>query len=88
VKTTLEGKRFQDAEDISGKVKVEINAVPLEIFADYFQKLLNDSTNVFKLKKITLNRNNRTLSPCIFLPFSHQPGNFVARLATRNTNSS
>jgi hypothetical protein len=51
VKTALEGKRFQDAENVNGKVKVEINAVPLETFADCFQKLLNDSTNIFKLKE-------------------------------------
>jgi hypothetical protein len=48
-KTTLKGKRFQDAEDIKKNVMTELNTVPLEAFADSFQKLfLNDSTNVFK----------------------------------------
>jgi hypothetical protein len=39
MKTALEGKRFQDAEDVKKNVKVEINAVPSEAFADCFQKL-------------------------------------------------
>jgi hypothetical protein len=38
VKTALEGKRFQDVEDIKKNVTVELNAVPLEAFADCFQK--------------------------------------------------
>jgi hypothetical protein len=40
VKTALKGKRFQDAEDIEKNVMAELNAVPLEVFADRFQKLL------------------------------------------------
>jgi hypothetical protein len=49
VKTTLKGKRFQDAEGIKKNVTTELNTVPLKAFADSFLKLfLNDSTNVFK----------------------------------------
>jgi hypothetical protein len=39
VKTALQGKRFQDGEDIKKNVMAELNAVPLEAFADCFQKL-------------------------------------------------
>jgi hypothetical protein len=38
VKTALERKRFQDVEDIKENVTAELNAVPLEAFADCFQK--------------------------------------------------
>jgi hypothetical protein len=38
VKTALKGKRFQDVEDIKKNEKAELNAVPLEAFADSFQK--------------------------------------------------
>jgi hypothetical protein len=38
VKTALKGKRFQDVEDIKKNVTAELNAVPLEAFAGYFQK--------------------------------------------------
>jgi hypothetical protein len=56
VKTTLKGKRFQDAEAIKKNVTTELNTVPLEVLADFFQKLfLNDSTYVFKQAEITLN---------------------------------
>jgi histone-lysine N-methyltransferase SETMAR len=48
VKTALEGKRFQDVEDIKKNLMAELNAVPLEALADCFQALLNDATNVFK----------------------------------------
>jgi hypothetical protein len=40
VKLALKGKRFQDVEDITKNVKTELNAVPLEDFADCFQKLV------------------------------------------------
>jgi hypothetical protein len=39
VKTALKGKRFQDVEDIKNSVTAELNALPLEAFADCFQKL-------------------------------------------------
>jgi hypothetical protein len=39
VKTALKGKRFQDAEDIKKNVTAELNALPLEAPADYFQNL-------------------------------------------------
>jgi hypothetical protein len=39
VKTALNGKRFQDVEDIKKSVTAEVNAIPLEAFADCFQKL-------------------------------------------------
>jgi hypothetical protein len=39
VKTSLKGKRFQDAENIKKKVKAELNTVPLEAFVDCFQKV-------------------------------------------------
>jgi hypothetical protein len=39
VKTALKVKRFQDAEDIKKIVTAEPNAVPLEAFAECFQKL-------------------------------------------------
>jgi hypothetical protein len=38
-KTGHKGKRFQDVEDIEKNVTAEQNAVPLEAFADCFQKL-------------------------------------------------
>jgi hypothetical protein len=34
VKTVLKGKRFQDVEDIKKNVTAELNAAPLETFAD------------------------------------------------------
>jgi hypothetical protein len=40
VKTAFKGKRFQDVEDIKRNVMAELNAVPLEAFADCFQKLV------------------------------------------------
>jgi hypothetical protein len=39
VKTAFQEKRFQDAEDVMKIVTAELNAVPLEAFADCFQKL-------------------------------------------------
>jgi hypothetical protein len=39
VKTALDGKKFQDVEDIKKNVTAEINAFPLEASADCFQKL-------------------------------------------------
>jgi hypothetical protein len=38
VKTSLKGKRFQGVEDIMKNGAAELNAVPLEAFADCFQK--------------------------------------------------
>jgi hypothetical protein len=38
VKTAPKGKRFQDVENIKENVTAELNAVPLEAFADCFQK--------------------------------------------------
>jgi hypothetical protein len=38
VKTAIKGKRFQDVEDIKKNMTAELNAVPLEAFADCFQK--------------------------------------------------
>jgi hypothetical protein len=35
----LKGKTFQDVEDIEKNVTAELNAVPLEVFAYYFQNL-------------------------------------------------
>jgi hypothetical protein len=56
VKTAFKGKGFQDAEDIKKIVMADLNAVPLEAFADYFQKnFLYNSTNVFKLGENTFN---------------------------------
>jgi hypothetical protein len=40
VKTALEGNWFQDAEDIKKNVMANLSTVPLEAFADCFQKLL------------------------------------------------
>jgi hypothetical protein len=40
VKTALKGKRFQNVEGIKKNLAAELNAVPLEAFADCFQKLL------------------------------------------------
>jgi hypothetical protein len=39
VKTALKIKRCQDVEDIKRNVTAELKAVPLETFADCFQKL-------------------------------------------------
>jgi histone-lysine N-methyltransferase SETMAR len=38
MKTVLKGKMFQDVEDIKKNVTAELNAVPLEAFANSFQK--------------------------------------------------
>jgi hypothetical protein len=38
MKTALKGQRCQDVEDIKKNMTVELNAVPLEAFADCFQK--------------------------------------------------
>jgi hypothetical protein len=46
VKTALEGKRFQDVEDIKSNVRGQINAVPLKDLLTLFKILLVDSTNV------------------------------------------
>jgi hypothetical protein len=43
VKTVLEGKRFQNAEDIRKNMTAEMKAVPLEAFAYSFQKLFKPS---------------------------------------------
>jgi hypothetical protein len=56
VKTVLKGKWLQDVEDIKKTVTEELNALSLDVCAA-FRKVLNDSTNVFKLAEITLNRN-------------------------------
>jgi hypothetical protein len=47
-KTALKGKRFQNVEDSKKNIMAELNAVPLEAFADCFKKPLNDTTNLFK----------------------------------------
>jgi hypothetical protein len=39
VKTALKGKKFQDVEDIKKNMMSKLNIVPLEAFADSFQKL-------------------------------------------------
>jgi hypothetical protein len=58
VKTALKGKMFQDAVDTKKNVMAEMNVVPLEGFADCFQKLCSDSTNVLrKQAEINVNRN-------------------------------
>jgi hypothetical protein len=49
VRTTLKGKRSQDVEDIKKNVTVELNAVPLEAFADCFR-------NFLKMQQISSNR--------------------------------
>jgi hypothetical protein len=50
MKTAFKGNRFQHAED-KKTVMAELNAAPLEAFADYFQKLFkqfNKCTQVGK----------------------------------------
>jgi hypothetical protein len=49
VKTALKGKRFQDLEDIKKNVTAEVSAVPLEAFADCFQKLLERCNKYFQV---------------------------------------
>jgi hypothetical protein len=39
VTTALKAKRFQDVEDIKKHLMAELNALPLEAFADCFQNL-------------------------------------------------
>jgi hypothetical protein len=39
LKTAFKGKRFHDVEDIKKNLTAELNAVPLEAFADCFQQL-------------------------------------------------
>lgn len=36
MKTTLEGKRFEDGEDIKKNVTTQLNTVPLEAFAEFW----------------------------------------------------
>jgi hypothetical protein len=57
-------------------VTAELNAVPMEAFADCFKKIGNDVTIVFKEAKITLNRKNNEF----LFSFSHQSGNFIITL--------
>jgi hypothetical protein len=40
MKTTLNGKRFQDAEHVKKSMTAELNAVPFDAFADCFQNRL------------------------------------------------
>jgi hypothetical protein len=40
VKTALKAKMFQDAEDIEKNMTAERKSIPLDVFADCFQKLL------------------------------------------------
>jgi hypothetical protein len=49
VKTPLKGKRFQNFEDIKENMTAELNAVPLDAFAECFQKLVelcNECTSI------------------------------------------
>jgi hypothetical protein len=39
VKTVLKEKRFQNVENVKKNVTAELNTVPLEAFADCFEKL-------------------------------------------------
>jgi hypothetical protein len=39
VECAPKGKRFQDVEDIKKNLTAELNVVPLEAFADCFQKI-------------------------------------------------
>jgi hypothetical protein len=78
VKTTLKGKRFQDAKNIKKNLMLELNAVTLEAFAISLQNLLKRfnkrvqvGVDYFELKYGNL--------VFLFL-FSHQSGNFIARL--------
>jgi hypothetical protein len=65
VKTALEGKRFQDVEDIKKRVAAELNALPLEAFA-VFKNILNDATNFFNFVEIALDR-NETIFVSLFI---------------------
>lgn len=40
VKTVQQGKRFQDVKDINKNMMAELKAVPLEAFAECFQKFI------------------------------------------------
>jgi hypothetical protein len=58
----------------------KLNTVPLEAFAACLQKLFKDSTNVFKLVEITLNRNKTIFCfQVFFYVFFHQSWNYIAR---------
>jgi hypothetical protein len=48
METALQGKRFQDAEDLEGNVMAQLNAAALMAFADCFKRMFKDSTRVFK----------------------------------------
>jgi hypothetical protein len=69
VKTALKGKRFQDVEGIKIYLRVKLNAVSLEAFA-VSKNVLNDSKNLFKLAKITLNTNKTIFDFLIFIIYS------------------
>jgi hypothetical protein len=45
VKTALKERRFQDFKDFKKNVTAELNAVPLHIFDDCLQKLLERHRN-------------------------------------------
>jgi hypothetical protein len=49
VKTALKAKRFQNVEDIKKNVTAELNAVPLEAFADCFQKLFESCNKCIQI---------------------------------------
>jgi hypothetical protein len=88
VKTVLKGKRFQDVEDIKKNVTAELNAVPLEAFADCFQKLFGAATSILKWAEITLNRNKTNFYLLVFLiPLTHHSENCIATKITKCCNN-
>jgi hypothetical protein len=76
VTTALKGKRFQDAEDIKKNVTANLNALPLEAFAEFSKP----ATQVFKLAEILRIEIKQLLISVYFLfLFPRQSGNFIAR---------
>jgi hypothetical protein len=78
VKTALKGKRFQDTEDIKENVTAELNAPPLEAFADCFQKFLNYSANVFNWAEVASNRNKIIFDFLFYFVFHTSPGTLLS----------
>jgi D-lyxose ketol-isomerase len=74
MKTTLKGRRFQDANDVKEKVTTELNPVPLDTFDNCFVQPVERYKNLYhERRKI---KTNLFLSN-VFLFLQHQAQNFI-----------
>jgi hypothetical protein len=80
VKPALKGKRFQDAEGIKENVTAELNAVPLQAFADSSQKLLKRFNKCIQVDgEITFNRNKTIFYFLVYFIFFFTPARELCR---------